>query len=141
MKLHVKMADEAVHIGPSQAQDSYLNISKILEAIKVTKSEAVHPGYGFLSENTTFVKNLEDNNIVFVGPSSDSIRKMGDKIESKRTALAAGVTVIPGFEGEIKDTEHCLNIARSIGYPVMIKASAGGGGKGMRIAFSDEDVM
>lgn len=135
------MADEAIHIGPPKAQDSYLNIENILQAVKDTKAEAVHPGYGFLSENTSFVKTLEENNIVFIGPSSESIKKMGDKIESKITAKQTGVNVIPGFDGVIDDAQHCLEISRSIGYPVMIKASAGGGGKGMRFAYNDDDVM
>nr|CAI5831375.1 unnamed protein product [Callosobruchus analis] len=111
-----------------------------MDAIKLTGAEAVHPGYGFLSENAGFVEQLESENISFIGPSATSITGMGDKLESKRLAAAAGVNTIPGFDGVVKDAEHCVDIARKIGYPVMIKASAGGGGKGMRIARSDEDA-
>ncbi|CAG9768963.1 unnamed protein product [Ceutorhynchus assimilis] len=138
---HVKMADEAVFIGPSSATESYLNIDKIMEAIKQTNADAVHPGYGFLSENTEFVRILESReNVAFIGPSAEVISKMGDKLESKRTAMDAGVNVIPGFDQIVTDAEHCVQIARVVGYPVMIKASAGGGGKGMRIARNDHEV-
>jgi len=137
---HVKMADEAVHIGPSPAAESYLRADKIIAACKATGAEAVHPGYGFLSERASFVEALEAEGIAFIGPPASAIAAMGDKIESKKLALAAGVNVVPGFVGEIADTEHAVKIAGEIGYPVMMKASAGGGGKGMRLAYSEQDV-
>ena len=136
----VQMADEAVHIGPSPAAESYLVPEKIIAACKQTGAEAVHPGYGFLSERASFVRALEAEGIAFIGPPADAIAKMGDKIESKKLAREAGVNVVPGFLGEIEDTEHAVQIAGEIGYPVMMKASAGGGGKGMRLAWSEEDV-
>ncbi|MGE0776092.1 MAG: biotin carboxylase N-terminal domain-containing protein [Sphingomonadaceae bacterium] len=137
---HVEMADEAVHIGPSPAAESYLIADKIIEACKATGAEAVHPGYGFLSERTSFAQALADNDIAFIGPPINAIAAMGDKIESKKLAKQAGVNVVPGFVGEIDDTEHAVRIAADIGYPVMMKASAGGGGKGMRLAYSEQDV-
>lgn len=138
--LHVKMADEAVCIGPAPSIQSYLNVDAILDAIKKTGSQAVHPGYGFLSENTDFAKQLQEIGVEFVGPSSSAIQSMGDKIQSKLIAKEAGVNIIPGFDGTVRDLEHCLEISNDIGYPVMIKASAGGGGKGMRIAWNDEEA-
>jgi len=137
---HVRMADEAVHIGPSPAAESYLRADKIIAACKATGAEAVHPGYGFLSERASFVEALEAEGIAFIGPPASAIAAMGDKIESKKLALAAGVNVVPGFVGEIADAEHAVRIAGEIGYPVMMKASAGGGGKGMRLAWSEADV-
>jgi propionyl-CoA carboxylase alpha chain len=137
---HVSMADEAVHIGPSPAADSYLRADTIIAACKATGADAVHPGYGFLSERASFVEALEAEGIAFIGPPASAIAAMGDKISSKKLAIAAGVNVVPGFVGEIADTAHALQIAADIGYPVMMKASAGGGGKGMRLAWSDEDV-
>ena len=137
---HVSMADEAVHIGPSPAAESYLRTDTIIAACKATGADAVHPGYGFLSERASFVEALASEGIAFIGPSAHAIAAMGDKIESKKLAIAAGVNVVPGFVGEIADTDHALTIAREIGYPVMMKASAGGGGKGMRLAWSDADV-
>src|SRR6187397_515206 len=137
---HVRMADEAVHIGPSPAAESYLRADKIIAACKATGAEAVHPGYGFLSERASFVEALKASEIAFIGPPADAIAAMGDKIESKKLALAAGVNVVPGFVGEIADTGHAVKIAGEIGYPVMMKASAGGGGKGMRLAWSEADV-
>ncbi len=137
---HVLMADEAVHIGPSPAAESYLLADKIIAACKQTGAEAVHPGYGFLSERTSFAQTCADNGIAFIGPPVGAIAAMGDKIESKKLALKAGVNVVPGFVGEIDDTEHAVRIASEIGYPVMMKASAGGGGKGMRLAYSEADV-
>ena len=137
---HVLMADEAVHIGPSPAAESYLVADKIIAACKATGAEAVHPGYGFLSERTSFAQALADNGIAFIGPPINAIAAMGDKIESKKLALKAGVNVVPGFVGEIDSTEHAVEIANGIGYPVMMKASAGGGGKGMRLAYSEADV-
>lgn len=137
---HVKMADEAVHIGPSPAGESYLIADKIIAACKDTGAEAVHPGYGFLSERTSFAQQLDDNDIAFIGPPINAIAAMGDKIESKKLAEKAGVSVVPGHIGEIDDTEHAVKISGEIGYPVMMKASAGGGGKGMRLAWNENDV-
>jgi len=137
---HVLMADEAVHIGPSPAAESYLVADKIIAACKATGAQAVHPGYGFLSERTSFAEALAAENIVFIGPPANAIAAMGDKIESKKLAKAAGVNVVPGFLGEIDDTDHAARIADEIGYPVMMKASAGGGGKGMRLAYSEADI-
>jgi propionyl-CoA carboxylase alpha chain len=136
----VQMADEAVHIGPAPAAQSYLIPEKIIAACKATGAEAVHPGYGFLSERTSFAEALAAENIAFIGPPVGAIAAMGDKIESKKLAKAAGVNVVPGYVGEIDDTDHAVRIASEIGYPVMMKASAGGGGKGMRLAFSEKDV-
>jgi propionyl-CoA carboxylase alpha chain len=136
----VRMADEAVHIGPPPAAESYLIADKIIAACKETGAEAVHPGYGFLSERASFVEALEKEGIAFIGPPAGAIAAMGDKIESKKLAKAAGVNVVPGFVGEIKDTDHAVEISNDIGYPVMMKASAGGGGKGMRLAYSEKDV-
>ncbi|EPZ32472.1 Propionyl-CoA carboxylase alpha chain, mitochondrial [Rozella allomycis CSF55] len=138
--LHVRMADEAVHVGPSPSSQSYLNVKRIIEAIKKTGAEAVHPGYGFLSENDKFCSELNKNGIVFIGPSYDAIAAMGDKIQSKILAKKAGVNTIPGFNGVVRDEKHALEIAQEIGYPIMIKASAGGGGKGMRIAWNESEV-
>ncbi len=138
--LHVEMADEAVHIGPPSATDSYLVIDKIIAACKQTGAEAVHPGYGFLSEREAFANALKENGIVFIGPNPRAIAAMGDKIESKKFANAAKVTTVPGFLGVIENAEHAVQISDEIGYPVMIKASAGGGGKGMRIAYSRDEV-
>ena len=136
----VQMADEAVHIGPAPAAQSYLIAERIIAACKQTGAEAVHPGYGFLSERTSFAEALAANGIAFIGPPVGAIAAMGDKIESKKLAKQAGVNVVPGFVGEIEDTEHAVRIANDIGYPVMMKASAGGGGKGMRLAHSEKDV-
>jgi len=136
----VQMADEAVHIGASPAAESYLIADKIIAACKATGAEAVHPGYGFLSERTSFAEALAKENIAFIGPPVNAIAAMGDKIESKKLAMEAGVNVVPGFVGEIDDTEHAVRISDEIGYPVMMKASAGGGGKGMRLAYSEQDV-
>ena len=136
----VQMADEAVHIGPSPAAQSYLITEKIIAACKQTGAEAVHPGYGFLSERTSFAEALAAEGIAFIGPPVNAIAAMGDKIESKKLAMQAGVNVVPGFVGEIDDTEHAVRISEEIGYPVMMKASAGGGGKGMRLAYNEADV-
>jgi propionyl-CoA carboxylase alpha chain len=138
--LHVEMADEAVHIGPPPAAESYLVIEKILNACKATGAEAVHPGYGFLSEREAFPTVLSEAGIVFIGPNPKAIAAMGDKIESKKAAAAAKVSTVPGYVGEIADASHAMKIAEEIGYPVMIKASAGGGGKGMRIAWSKQEI-
>ena len=138
--LHVEMADEAVHIGPSPAAQSYLAIDRIVEACRQTGAEAVHPGYGFLSEREAFAEALRAAGITFIGPNAHAIAAMGDKIESKRFARAAGVSTVPGNLDVIRDAAHAAEIAEGIGYPVMIKASAGGGGKGMRIAYSAPEV-
>ena len=138
--LHVEMADEAVHIGPPEAAKSYLVIEKIIAACKATGAQAVHPGYGFLSEREAFAQALKDEGIVFIGPNPGAIAAMGDKIESKKAAAAANVSTVPGHLGIIESPEHAVTIADGIGYPVMIKASAGGGGKGMRIAHSASEV-
>jgi len=138
--LHVEMADTAVHIGPPPAAESYLIIDKIIAACKATGAEAVHPGYGFLSEREAFPKALEANGIVFIGPNPKAIAAMGDKIESKKAAAAAKVSTVPGHLGVIENDTEAVAIAEQIGYPVMIKASAGGGGKGMRIAYSMAEV-
>ncbi|MDA5193089.1 acetyl-CoA carboxylase biotin carboxylase subunit [Govanella unica] len=138
--LHVRMADEAVHIGPAPAAQSYLIIDKIVDACKKTGAEAVHPGYGFLSEKEAFCAALEAAGIVFIGPRPRAIAAMGDKIESKKLAAAANVSTVPGYMGVIADAEEAVKVARDIGYPVMIKASAGGGGKGMRVAFNDDEA-
>jgi len=138
--LHVKMADEAVHIGPAPANQSYIVIENILSAVKKSKADAVHPGYGFLSENKFFAEALEKVGVAFIGPPSNAIETMGDKITSKKLAKKAGVSTVPGYLGLIEDEKAAVKISNEIGYPVMIKASAGGGGKGMRIAWNDEEV-
>ena len=139
--LHVQMADEAVNIGPAASAESYLRIDKILDAIKQTGAQAVHPGFGFLSENAAFADALRDAGVVFIGPGNHAIAVMGDKIESKKLAESAGVNVIPGYTGVIADADEALRISTEIGCPVMLKASAGGGGKGMRVAWKVEDVI
>ncbi len=138
---HVTLADEAVHIGAAPSRDSYLQMDRIIDACRQTGAQAVHPGYGFLSENAVFARRVEEEGIVFIGPKHHSISAMGDKIESKRLAGAAGVNCIPGFNDAIADARQAVEIARSIGYPVMIKASAGGGGKGLRVAFDDAQAL
>jgi propionyl-CoA carboxylase alpha chain len=138
--LHVEMADEAVHIGPAPAVRSYLSIERIIEACKRTRAEALHPGYGFLSERADFVHALRGEGIAFIGPNAEAMRAMGDKIEAKKCAASAGVSIVPGHVGIVETAEHAVEIARSIGFPVMVKASAGGGGKGMRIARSPEET-
>ena len=138
--LHVQMADEAVNIGPPPANQSYIDIEKVISAVKKTNAQAVHPGYGFLSENAKFAKSLSDIGVTFIGPPQNAIESMGDKITSKKIAQEAGVNTVPGYMGVIKDEDEALSISEKIGYPVMIKASAGGGGKGMRIAWNDSEV-
>jgi propionyl-CoA carboxylase alpha chain len=138
--LHVQMADEAVHIGPAPANQSYIVIDKVMAAIKETGAEAVHPGYGFLSENSRFAEALEAAGVAFIGPPKTAIEAMGDKITSKKLAKEAGVSTVPGYMGLIADAEEAVKISGEIGYPVMIKASAGGGGKGMRIAWKEDEV-
>ena len=138
--LHVQMADEAVPIGPAASAESYLVIEKIVQACKESGAQAVHPGFGFLSENATFVKALDEAGIVFIGPPTGAIGAMGDKIESKRLAADAKVSTVPGHMDLIEDAEEAVKISADIGYPVMIKASAGGGGKGMRVAWNDDEA-
>lgn len=138
--LHVKMADEAVHIGPAPANQSYIVIDKIMQAIKDTGAEAVHPGYGFLSENPKFAEALEVAGVAFIGPPKRAIEDMGDKITSKKIAQKADVSTVPGYMGLIEDADEAVEISNEVGYPVMIKASAGGGGKGMRIAWNDDEA-
>ena len=138
--LHVKMADEAVHIGPAPANQSYIVIDKVMDAIRQTGAEAVHPGYGFLSENAKFAEALEAAGVAFIGPPKGAILAMGDKITSKKLAQKAKVSTVPGYMGLIDDAEHAVKISNEVGYPVMIKASAGGGGKGMRIAWNDQEA-
>jgi propionyl-CoA carboxylase alpha chain len=139
--LHVKLADKAIYIGAAPAHQSYLNINQIIAAIKISGADAVHPGYGFLSENGDFADALEKNKITFVGPSADAIRKMGDKIEAKKIAKAAKVNIVPGFMGVIKSPKEAMKVAGKIGYPIMLKAAAGGGGKGMRVVRSDSEMQ
>ncbi len=138
--LHVKMADEAVHIGPPPANQSYIVIDKVMQAVRDTGAQAVHPGYGFLSENPKFAKALEAEGVAFIGPPVGAIEAMGDKITSKKIAQEAEVNTVPGYMGLIEDADEAVKISNQIGYPVMIKASAGGGGKGMRIAWNDAEA-
>jgi propionyl-CoA carboxylase alpha chain len=138
--LHVQMADEAVLIGPAPSRESYLVMEKIIAAAKTTGAQAIHPGYGFLSENETFAKLVEDEGLVFIGPKYAAIASMGDKIASKKLAMASGVNTIPGYNEVILNAQQAVKIAQNIGYPVMLKASAGGGGKGLRVAFNDQQA-
>jgi acetyl-CoA carboxylase, biotin carboxylase subunit len=138
--MHVRLADESVCIGPPAAKDSYLNIPAIVAACEITGAEAVHPGYGFLSENAKFAEILRDHKIKFIGPSPENIRTMGDKIEAKRTAQALGIPVVPGSEGGVSAIEDARRVAKDIGYPVIIKATAGGGGRGMKVARTEVDL-
>ncbi|NVO54516.1 acetyl/propionyl/methylcrotonyl-CoA carboxylase subunit alpha [Rhodobacteraceae bacterium B1Z28] len=138
--LHVAMADEAVHIGPPPANQSYIVIDKVMDAIRQSGAQAVHPGYGFLSENSKFAEALDAEGVAFVGPPVGAIESMGDKITSKKIAQEAGVSTVPGYMGLIEDAEEAVKISNQVGYPVMIKASAGGGGKGMRIAWTDDEA-
>lgn len=139
--LHVKFADEAVCIGPAPSAESYLKISNIIAAAEITNADAIHPGYGFLSENAKFSKICDEHKIKFIGASADMISKMGDKATAKATMKAAGVPTIPGSEGLIKDFVQCKKLAKKVGYPVMLKATAGGGGKGMRAVWSEDDLQ
>ena len=139
--MHVRLADESVCIGPPAARESYLNIPQILAACEITGANAVHPGYGFLSENARFAEILAAHDVAFIGPSAEHIRIMGDKIEAKRTAKRLGIPVVPGSEGSIASEVDARRIAREIGYPVLIKASAGGGGRGMKVAHSEDEVV
>ncbi len=138
--LHVQMADEAILIGPAPSRESYLVMEKIIAAAKTSGAQAIHPGYGFLSENAAFAKLVEDEGLVFIGPKYAAIASMGDKIASKKLAMASGVNTIPGYNEVILNAQQAVKIAQNIGYPVMLKASAGGGGKGLRVAFNDEQA-
>jgi acetyl-CoA carboxylase biotin carboxylase subunit len=138
--MHVRLADESVCIGPPPARDSYLNIPAIVAACEITGAEAVHPGYGFLSENAKFAEILTEHGIKFIGPSAENIRTMGDKIEAKRTAKALGIPVVPGSDGGVSNVDDGKRIAGDIGYPVIIKATAGGGGRGMKVARNDDEM-
>jgi acetyl-CoA carboxylase biotin carboxylase subunit len=138
--MHVKLADESVCIGPPAAKDSYLNVASIVAACEITGAEAVHPGYGFLSENARFAEILKEHDIKFIGPSPENIRTMGDKIEAKRTAKSLGIPVVPGSEGGVSTVEDARKVAKDIGYPVIIKATAGGGGRGMKVARNADDL-
>lgn len=139
--MHVRLADESVCIGPPPAKDSYLNIPSIMAACEITGADAVHPGYGFLSENARFARILTEHKITFIGPSSHHIEIMGDKITAKKTAVELGIPVVPGSAGEVATEEDARRIAGEIGYPILIKATAGGGGKGMKVAHSEQDVV
>jgi len=139
--MHVKLADESVCIGPPTARQSYLNIPALLAACEITGADAVHPGYGFLAENARFAEILGEHNITFIGPKAEHIRIMGDKIEAKRTAVRLGIPCVPGSIGAVGDETEALKIARDIGYPVIVKAAAGGGGKGMKVAHSEKDLL
>ncbi|MCX8472145.1 MAG: ATP-grasp domain-containing protein, partial [Sediminibacterium sp.] len=138
--LHVKFADEAVCIGPPRSADSYLNIPNIISAAEITNADAIHPGYGFLSENANFSNICSLNNFKFIGPTPNMINKMGDKITAKATMIEAGVPVVPGKDGIIEDVEEAKSVAAEIGYPIILKATAGGGGKGMRIVYNESDM-
>ncbi|MCY1707680.1 acetyl-CoA carboxylase biotin carboxylase subunit [Pannonibacter sp. SL95] len=138
--MHVRLADESVCIGPAPARDSYLNIPSLLAACEITGADAVHPGYGFLSENARFAEILEAHNITFIGPTSEHIRIMGDKIEAKQTAKRLGIPVVPGSDGAVGPKDDAHAIAREIGFPVLVKAAAGGGGRGMKVALTEADL-
>src|SRR5690606_39192115 len=138
--MHVRFADESVCIGPPSAKDSYLNIPAILAACEITGADAVHPGYGFLSENARFAEILAEHGLHFIGPKAEHIRTMGDKIEAKRTAKRLGIPVVPGSDGGVTDDVEAARVAKEIGFPVLIKAAAGGGGRGMKVARSEEDL-
>lgn len=138
--MHVKLADESVCIGPPASRDSYLNIHEIMAACEITGADAIHPGYGFLSENAKFAEILEAHNITFIGPSAEHIRVMGDKIEAKKTAKRLGIPVVPGSEGEVRENDEAMRVASEIGYPVIIKAAAGGGGRGMKVVNSEKEM-
>ena len=138
--MHVRLADESVCIGPPAARDSYLNVPALLAACEITGADAVHPGYGFLSENARFAEILEEHNIHFIGPKPSHIRLMGDKIEAKRTAQRLGIPVVPGSDGGVTSDQEAMTIAKSIGFPVLVKAAAGGGGRGMKVAETPDDL-
>lgn len=139
--MHVRLADESVCIGPPPASDSYLNIPRLLAACEITGADAVHPGYGFLSENARFAEILEDHNITFIGPTSEHIRIMGDKIAAKETVQSLGIPVVPGSDGSVEIGDEALKVAKKIGYPVLVKAASGGGGRGMKVVHKEEDLL
>jgi acetyl-CoA carboxylase, biotin carboxylase subunit len=138
--MHVRLADESVCIGPPPAKDSYLNVPSLLAACEITGADAVHPGYGFLSENARFAEILSEHNVQFIGPTAKHIRLMGDKVEAKRTVKKLGIPVVPGSDGGVSTDEEALTIARGIGFPILVKAAAGGGGRGMKVAHSEEEL-
>src|SRR5262249_13797898 len=138
--MHVRLADESVCIRPPPAKDSYLNIPALLAACEITGADAVHPGYGFLSENARFAEILEEHNVHFIRPKPAHIRITGDQIEAKRTAIRLGIPVVPGSEGGVTDDAEALRIGREIGFPVLVKAAAGGGGRGMKVAYSESEL-
>src|SRR5437868_102989 len=138
--MHVRLADESVCIGPPPARDSYLNIPALLTACEITGADAVHPGYGFLSENARFAEILEDHGVHFIGPRAEHIRLMGDKIEAKRTAKKLGIPVVPGSDGGITNEAEALVIGREIGFPILVKAAAGGGGRGMKVGGEGAEI-
>src|SRR5947208_13670333 len=139
--MHVRLADESVCIGPPPARESYLNIPALIAACEITGAEAVHPGYGFLSENARFADILDQHGIAFIGPKAEHIRMMGDKIEAKRTAKRLGIPCVPGSDGGVGSDDDAMAIAEAIGFPVLVKAAAGGGGRGMKVAQSPDDLM
>src|SRR5260370_15507293 len=138
--MHVRLADESVCIGPPPSKESYLNVPALLTACEITGADAVHPGYGFLSENARFAEILDDHGVHFIGPRAEHIRLMGDKIEAKRTAKKLGIPVVPGSQGGITSDAEALKIGREIGFPVLVKAAAGGGGRGMKVAHSEDEL-
>ena len=138
--MHVKLADESVCIGPAPARESYLNIPALLAACEITGADAIHPGYGFLSENARFAEICEDHGVTFIGPKAEHIRVMGDKIEAKKTARALGIPCVPGSEGGVTDDDEAMRIAKEIGFPVLVKAASGGGGRGMKVARTEADL-
>src|SRR5204862_141624 len=138
--MHVRLADQAVCIGPPSATDSYLNIPNIISAAEISGADAIHPGYGFLSENAKFAEIVEAHGLIFVGPKPEHIRIMGDKVEAKRTAGALGLPLVPGSDGAITDVEEAKALAAEIGYPVLIKAASGGGGRGMKVVPSEDQL-
>ncbi|CAO4843558.1 MAG: Biotin carboxylase [Holosporales bacterium] len=139
--MHVKLADESVCIGPPSSKDSYLKMSAIMAAAEVTGVDAVHPGFGFLSENEAFAAMVEEHGMTFIGPKPEHIAKMGDKITAKKTMIALGIPVVPGSDGGIENEDHALETAKKIGYPILIKATSGGGGKGMKVAHNDNEIL
>ena len=139
--MHVRLADESVCIGPPPSKDSYLNIPALLAACEITGADAVHPGYGFLSENARFAEILAEHNLHFIGPKAEHIRLMGDKIEAKKTAKRLGIPVVPGSDGAVTPDDDALAIGKAIGFPVLVKAAAGGGGRGMKVAHTADDLM
>src|SRR4030081_1969210 len=139
--MHVRLADESVCIGPPAARDSYLNVPALLAACEITGADAVHPGYGFLSENARFAEILTEHNVHFIGPKAEHIRLMGDKIEAKKTARKLGIPVVPGSDDAVGPDDDAMAIGNAIGFPVLVKAAAGGGGRGMKVAQTADDLM